>query len=79
MCVSTPLPLPQVHDIDSLLKDHGSSRVLSLTYSCDFLKNDKAAEDVVPTARKDGSIKYKDQHKSALVAFETNIRELLIE
>lgn len=73
----TCVNITQVHDIESLLKDHGSHRVLSLTFSCEFLKNDKAAEDVVPTARKDGTIKYKDQYKSALVSFETKIRECI--
>jgi hypothetical protein len=57
--------------MESILKDHGSHRYLNITYACDFLNNDKAALDVVPTARKDGYIKYKDVHKSALVGFET--------
>jgi hypothetical protein len=76
-----PPPPLQVHDIESLLKDHGSHRVLSMTFACDFLKNssdhgNKGAEEVLPTARKDGSIKYKDQYKSALVHFETKIRKI---
>ena len=63
-----------MHDIESLLKEHGGHRVLSMTYSCDFLKNDKAALEVQASARKDGSIKYKDQDRAALVHFETKIR-----
>ena len=60
-----------MHDIDSVLAEHGSYRFLTMTYSCDFLKNDRKPLEVVPTARKDGYIKYKEVHKSALVGFET--------
>lgn len=64
-----------MHNIESLLKDHGSHRYLEITYSSEFLNNDKKPLNVVPTARKDGYIKYKYPHKSALVNFETIIRK----